>query len=100
MPLGGGYPHCPLKPFDVELVYRCAQETGALVTVEEHNVIGGLYGAVCEALSRRIPTPVLPVGVQDRYMCTAPDPESLWDCCGLRPEDITSRAEELLLLKR
>jgi transketolase len=89
-----------LKPFDVELVCRCAQETGALVTVEEHNVIGGLYGAVCEALSRRIPSPVLPVGIQDRYMCTAPDPESLWDYCGLRPEDIASRAQELLLLKR
>jgi transketolase len=89
-----------LKPFDEELVCRCAQETGALVTVEEHNVIGGLYGAVCETLSRRIPVPVLPVGIQDRYMCTAPDPESLWDYCGLRPEDIASRAEELLLLKR
>jgi transketolase len=89
-----------LKPFDTELICRCAQETAALVTVEEHNVIGGLYGAVCEALSPRIPTPVLPVGIQDRFMCTAPDPESLWDFCGLRPEDIATRAEELLLLKR
>jgi hypothetical protein len=40
------------------------------------------------------------VGIQDRYMCTAPDPESLWDYCGLRPEDIASRAEELMLLRR
>jgi transketolase len=89
-----------LKPFDEALACRCAQDTGALVTVEEHNVIGGLYGAVCEALGRRIPVPVLPVGIQDRYMCTAPDPESLWDYCGLRPEDIASKAEELMLLKR
>jgi transketolase len=89
-----------LKPFDEALVWRCAQDTGALVTVEEHNVIGGLYGAVCEALCRRCPVPVLPVGIQDRYMCTALDPESLWDYCGLRPEDIASRAEEVLLLKR
>jgi transketolase len=89
-----------LKPFDVELVCRCAQEIGALVTVEEHNVIGGLYGAVCEALSRRIRTPVLPVGIQDRFLCTAPNLEILRDYCGLRPEDIETRAEELLLLKR
>jgi transketolase len=89
-----------LKPFDAELISRCAEETAALVTVEEHTIIGGLYGAVCEALSCRIPTPVLPIGIQDRYMRTALDPESLWDYCGLRPEGIASRAEEVLLLKR
>jgi transketolase len=85
-----------LKPFDEELVLACAEETGALVTVEEHTVIGGLYGAVSEVLTRSRPTPVAPVGLKDEYLLTAPDPNTLWDYCGLRPEDIAQTAMTII----
>lgn len=85
-----------LKPFDEGLLRRCAEETGRIVTVEEHTVIGGLYGAVCEVLARTRPCPVAPVGIRDCYARTAPDPESLWDYCGLKPEDIAETARRLL----
>ena len=54
-----------IKPIDRELILRCAQETGAIVTAEEHNVIGGLGEAVCAVLSEKLPTPVRRVGVQE-----------------------------------
>jgi transketolase len=85
-----------LKPLDAELILRCAEETGALVTVEEHSVIGGLYGAVAEAITRELPrlaVPVVPVAIGDTFSCTGPDPETLWDHVGLRPEDIAEAAE-------
>ena len=43
-----------IKPIDSDLIVRCAQETGALVTVEEHSIIGGLGGAVAECLAEHI----------------------------------------------
>jgi transketolase len=85
-----------LKPLDEELLLESAEETGGIVAVEEHTVIGGLYGAICETLCRKRPTPVVPVGIRDMYVRTAPDPESLWDFCGLRPEDIAAAAKSLL----
>ncbi|MCR5417785.1 MAG: transketolase family protein [Lachnospiraceae bacterium] len=56
-----------IKPLDEELVIASAKKTGKVVTVEEHSVIGGLGGAVCEVLSEKAPTPVLRIGVQDRF---------------------------------
>lgn len=56
-----------IKPLDEELVVAAAKETGKVVTVEEHSVIGGLGGAVCETLSAKAPTPVLRIGVQDTF---------------------------------
>ncbi len=56
-----------VKPLDEELVIAAAKETGKVVTVEEHSVIGGLGGAVCEVLSAKAPTPVLRIGVQDVF---------------------------------
>ncbi|MFW5986135.1 MAG: transketolase family protein [Halanaerobiales bacterium] len=88
-----------LKPLDKELIIESAEKTGAIVTVEEHTSIGGLYGAVSEALAQSIPTPVVPVGINDRYLLTAPDEESIWDYCGLRPEDILQSAENVLKRK-
>lgn len=88
-----------LKPFDEELIIRCAKETGALVTVEEHSIIGGLFGAVSETLVKHCPVPATPVGIQDKYMCTAPNPESLWDYCGLASEDIVVAARKVLKKK-
>ena len=56
-----------LKPLDEQLLERAARATGAFVTIEEHSVLGGLGGAVCEALSQRRPAPVLRVGIPDRF---------------------------------
>ena len=56
-----------VKPLDNELVAAAARETGALVTVEEHSVIGGLGGAVCEAVCQAGPVPVIRVGIPDRF---------------------------------
>jgi transketolase len=56
-----------IKPLDEELVVAAAKATGKVVTVEEHSVIGGLGGAVCETLSEKAPTPVLRIGVQDVF---------------------------------
>ncbi len=56
-----------IKPLDEELVVRAAKATGKVVTVEEHSVIGGLGGAVCETLSAKAPVPVLRIGVQDEF---------------------------------
>ena len=56
-----------IKPLDKELVIASAKKTGKVVTVEEHSIIGGLGGAVCEALSEAAPTPVLRIGVKDTF---------------------------------
>lgn len=56
-----------IKPLDVDLIAASAKKTGKVVTVEEHSVVGGLGGAVCEALSEVAPTPVLRIGMQDVF---------------------------------
>ncbi len=56
-----------VKPLDEELVLASAKKTGKVVTAEEHTVIGGLGGAVCECLSGKQPTPVLRIGMQDTF---------------------------------
>ncbi len=56
-----------IKPLDDELIVACAKETGKVVTVEEHSVIGGLGSAVCDALCASYPTPVLKIGVNDVF---------------------------------
>ena len=56
-----------IKPLDEELVVAAAKATGKVVTVEEHSVIGGLGGAVCETLSAKAPVPVLRIGVNDVF---------------------------------
>jgi transketolase len=56
-----------IKPLDEELIIAAAKETGKVVTVEEHSVIGGLGSAVCDTLSANAPTPVLKIGMQDTF---------------------------------
>ena len=60
------------EPLDDELVIAAAKETGKVVTVEEHSVIGGLGSAVCDVLSEKAPTPVLKLGVQDVFGHSGP----------------------------
>jgi transketolase len=55
------------KPLDAELIAKCAAETGALVTAENHNITGGLFAAVSEAAARSRPVPIEPVGIEDEF---------------------------------
>lgn len=88
-----------LKPLDEELTVRCARETGALVTVEEHTVIGGLGGAVAEVLAARHPVPLERVGVADRFAETGPY-DALLDRYGMSRADITSAVRRALERKK
>ena len=56
-----------IKPLDEELIVKAAKETGKVVTVEEHSIVGGLGGAVCECLSEKAPVPVKRIGIRDVY---------------------------------
>lgn len=56
-----------IKPLDEDLIVAAAQETGKVVTVEEHSIIGGLGSAVCDALSAKAPTKVMKIGINDVY---------------------------------
>ena len=87
-----------LKPLDRELVARCAAETGALVTVEEHSVIGGLGGAVAEALVEDEPVPMERVGVADTFAESGPY-AALMDKYGLGVDDIVAAARRAVARK-
>lgn len=66
-----------IKPLDEELVLKAAKETGKIVTVEEHSVIGGLGSAVCDAVCEKCPVPVKKIGVQDQFGESGPAKELL-----------------------
>jgi len=85
-----------IKPLDRDLVLKAAEETGAIVTAEEHSVIGGLGGAVAEALAASRPTAVERVGVADTFARTAYDPESLMDAFGLAVDDVVAAAKRVI----
>ena len=61
-----------IKPIDKEIVLAAAKETGAIVTAEEHSVIGGLGSVVCDVISEECPVPVVKVGVQDTFGVSGP----------------------------
>ena len=68
---------CTIKPLDEELVLSSAKKTGKVVTAEEAWITGGLGGAVCELLSEKLPTPVLRLGMPDRFGESGPAGELL-----------------------
>lgn len=88
-----------IKPLDEELVIKAAKETGAVVTAEEHSVIGGLGGAVAETLASTCPVPVLRVGVEDKFGTSAPAAEVL-KAYGLTAENIVAKAKQAIALKK
>ncbi len=88
-----------IKPLDEELIIKAAKETGAIVTAEEHSVIGGLGGAVTECLAETCPVPVLRVGVEDKFGTSAPAMEVL-KAYGLTPENIAEKAKKAISLKK
>ena len=61
-----------IKPIDREIIIKAAQETGRIVTVEEHNVIGGLADAVCQVVTDACPVKVTRIGVQDEFGHSGP----------------------------
>jgi len=89
-----------IKPLDVALVRQAATETGALITAEEHSLIGGLYGAVAECLAGSQPVPIEAVGIADTFARTALDSESLMDACGLGVADIVGAVKRAVLRKQ
>ncbi len=88
-----------LKPLDSELVLRAAAETGAIVTAEEHNIIGGLGSAVCECLAEACPVPVRRVGVKDTFGRSGKVPPLL-ELYGLTPAAIVAAVEDVLKAKK
>ena len=88
-----------VKPLDTELIIKAAKESGAIVTAEEHSVIGGLGAAVCECLCENCPVPVMRVGVEDKYGRSGKVPELL-ALYGLTAENIAAKAEAVIKLKK
>lgn len=88
-----------IKPLDEELVARKAAETGALVTAEEHSIIGGLGSAVCETVADRCPVPVVRVGIKDQFGQSG-TPGELMAYYGLTPGHLVKAFEEAVFRKR
>lgn len=88
-----------IKPIDKQAIIKAAKETGAIVTAEEHTILGGLGSAVSEVVSEECPTVIKKVGIYDRFGESG-EPEELFKAFGLMPEDIAERAKQALELKR
>ncbi len=88
-----------IKPLDTELILRAAAETGAIVTAEEHNIIGGLGSAVAECVGEACPVPVVRVGVRDTFGRSGKVPPLL-EMYGLTAKEIVCAAEKALKLKK
>jgi transketolase len=84
-----------IKPLDEEILLKAAKETGKIVTVEEHSVIGGLGEAVCSLMSEKLPTPVKRIGVEDRFGYSGPALELLARF-GLSADHIAAVAEQFV----
>jgi len=91
--------HGSIKPLDVDAVILAARETGAVVTAEEHSVIGGLGGAICETLAEGCPTPVERVGLRDQFGQSG-TAEELLSHYGLTAAHLVEAAERVLQRKR
>ena len=88
--------HLPtLKPLDEEAVVQAAARTGAVVTAEDHTIIGGLGGAVAEVLGERRPTPLRRVGLRDTFGESGPN-DALLEKYGLTARHVAAAARELL----
>ena len=84
-----------IKPLDEELILASAKETGKVVTIEEHSVIGGLGSAVCDVLSEKLPTQVLKIGVNDTFGESGPAKE-LIKKYGLDSEGIFNKVKAFM----
>ena len=83
-----------LKPLDEEIIIKAAEETGKIVTAEEHSVIGGLGGAVAEVISRKCPCKIAMVGQQDTFGESG-NPDELREKYGMTASDIVNAIREI-----
>lgn len=88
-----------IKPLDEAMIVKMARETGALVTCEEHSVIGGLYSAVAEVTARRQPVPVEAVAINDQFGESG-EGDELLEKHGLTAAGILARTEAVLARKK
>ncbi|MBU0759838.1 MAG: transketolase family protein [Candidatus Omnitrophica bacterium] len=88
-----------IKPIDEELIIKAARDTGAIVTAEEHTVMGGMGSAVSEVLSREYPVPVEFIGVKDRFGESG-DPAELFKIFELTADDIVKAAKRVIERKK
>ena len=87
-----------IKPIDADIIRAAAAETGAIVTAEEHNVIGGLGSAVAEVVCESRPVPVVRVGVEDTFGRSGPAVELL-ELYGISAANIAAKAKAAIALK-
>lgn len=87
-----------IKPIDKEIIIKAAKETGAIVTAEEHNILGGLGSAVAEVLVENYPTPMKRVGVEDKFGKSG-KPEAVLKEYGLTAENIVNKVKEVIKMK-
>jgi len=87
-----------IKPIDKQLIIECAEETGAVVTVEEHSIIGGLGSAVAEVLAENRPVPMIRVGTKDMFGESG-HPQELLEKYGLTSDNIVLAAKNVLKRK-
>ncbi len=87
-----------IKPIDKETILKAAEETGAIVTVEEHQITGGLGGAVAELISQQFPVPLKIIGVEDSFGESG-KPDELHKKFGLTAENITKAVTHVLKMK-
>ncbi len=87
-----------VKPLDNELICASAKKTGAVVTAEEHSIIGGLGSAVCDVLAENCPVPVMKVGVEDKFGRSGKVPELL-EIYGLTAKNIAEKAKAAISRK-
>ncbi|MGR6837073.1 transketolase family protein [Syntrophomonas erecta] len=88
-----------IKPIDEELIIQQAQDTGAILTVEEHSITGGLGSAVCEVTSRYCPVPVLRMGIDDQFGQSG-KPDELLEHYELTVGHIVQNIYKLLQIKQ
>jgi transketolase len=87
-----------IKPIDAELIEDCARNTGAIVTAEEHSIIGGLGSAVAEIAGERFPVPMLRIGIPDSFGITG-KPHDLLLKFGLTEKNIITQVKKAINLK-
>ena len=87
-----------IKPIDKDIIVKAAKETGAIVTAEEHNVIGGLGSAVAEVLCENAPAPMRRIGTQDVFGQSG-KPAALLEYYGLTAKNIAEQVKEVIKLK-
>lgn len=87
-----------IKPIDEDIIIKAAKETGAIVTAEEHYIMGGLGSAVCETVCKSCPVPVKIIGT-DRFGASG-KPAELFEAYGLTAENIAKNVKEIIKLKK